>query len=286
MAEAPILFLIALMNFIPFEQYRESADFIRGSASVEPAFGIILGTGLGELVSETRIIRSFDYRDIPHFPLATAESHAGKLHVVEWEGKTGIIAQGRFHFYEGYSMQEVVFPVRVMKLLGVENLFISNISGGIHPDYRLADLVCIEDHINLQPSNPLIGPNLPQFGPRWPDMLHAYDPQWRESALEFAAGNGIRMHSGVYASVPGPNLETPAEYRYLSRIGADCVGMSTVPEVIAARHAGMRVLALSAISDICYGEIHPADIQQLLQAAADAQPKMTVVFRHLVKSLP
>jgi purine-nucleoside phosphorylase len=204
---------------------------------------------------------------------------------VEWEGKTGIIAQGRFHFYEGYTMQQVVYPVRVMKLLGVENLLISNISGGINPDYRLADLVCIEDHINLQPSNPLIGKNLPEFGPRWPDMLHAYDPEWRKSAITYASDKGIRMHSGVYASVPGPNLETPAEYRYLARIGADCVGMSTVPEVIAARHAAMRVFALSAISDICYGDIKPADIESLLKAASDAQPKMTAVFRHLVRSL-
>ena len=267
------------------EAYRESADFIKAGFSGQPDFGIILGTGLGDLVKETRIIRSFDYRDIPHFPLATAESHAGKLHAVEWQGKTGFIAQGRFHFYEGYSMQQVVYPVRVMKLLGVENLLISNISGGINPEYRLADLVCIEDHINLQPSNPLTGPNLPEFGHRWPDMLHAYDPQWRKSALDFAAENGIRMHSGVYASVPGPNLETPAEYRYLGRIGADCVGMSTVPEVIAARHAGMRVLAVSAISDICYGEIHPADIQKLLRAAAEAQPKITAVFRNLIENL-
>jgi purine-nucleoside phosphorylase len=273
------------MKFIPSENYQESGDYINSGFSRTPEFGIILGTGLGDLVSETRIIRSFDYREIPHFPLATAESHAGKLHLVEWEGRTGIIAQGRFHFYEGYSMQQVVYPVRVMKLLGVENLLISNISGGINADYQLADLVCIEDHINLQPSNPLIGPNLPEFGPRWPDMLHAYDPEWRKSAMVFASQNNIRMHSGVYASVPGPNLETPAEYRYLARIGADCVGMSTVPEVIAARHAGMRVLALSAISDICYGEIHPADIQKLLQAASEAQPKMTAVFRHLVRSL-
>ena len=273
------------MNFIPMEWYREAAGWFRERVSERIDFAIILGTGLGELVKDTRILNSFDYADIPHFPLATAESHAGKWHVVEWAGKTGLIAQGRFHFYEGYSMQQIAFPVRVMHLLGIRNLFISNISGGINSEYRLADLVCMEDHINLQPSNPLIGKNLPEFGPRWPDMLHAYDLEWRKSALTFASENGIRMHSAVYVSVPGPNLETPAEYRYLARIGADCVGMSTVPEVIAARHAGMRVFALSAISDICHGEIHPANIASLLQAASDAQPGMTAVFRHLVQNL-
>jgi purine-nucleoside phosphorylase len=272
------------MNFIPFEWYRESADWCRQWFSEKLDFGIILGTGLGNLVAETRVLHSFDYAAIPYFPLATAESHAGKWHVVEWEGKTGIVAQGRFHFYEGYSMQQVVYPVRVMKLLGIDKLLISNISGGINPDYQLADLVCIEDHVNLQPGNPLIGPNLPQFGPRWPDMLDAYDPEWRKLAMAFASQNDIRLHPGVYASVSGPNLETPAEYRYLSRIGADCVGMSTVPEVIAARHAGMRVFALSAISDICYGELHPANIENLLKAAAEAQPKMTAIFRHLVRN--
>jgi purine-nucleoside phosphorylase len=171
-----------------------------------------------------------------------------------------------------------------MKLLGVNHLFISNISGGINPSYQLADLVCIADHINLQPSNPLIGKNIPEFGPRWPDMLHAYDPAFRKEALDFAQSSGIRLHSGVYASVPGPALETPAEYRYLSTLGADCVGMSTVPEVIAARHAGMRVFALSAISDICYGDIKAADITSLLKAASDAQPGMTAVFRELVRN--
>lgn len=273
------------MKFIPIERYRETAAWLKDQISVQPSFGIVLGTGLGDLIKETRVLHSFDYAAIPHFPLATAESHAGKWHLVEWEGRFGIVAQGRFHYYEGYSMQQVVYPVRIMKMLGVENLFISNISGGINQDYRLADLVCLEDHLNLLPENPLTGPNLPEFGPRWPDMLHAYDPAWRNSALEFARANGIRMHSGVYASVPGPNLETPAEYRYLARIGADCVGMSTVPEVIAARHAGMRVFAVSAVSDICYGDIHPANVESLLRAASEAQPKMTAVFRHLIGNL-
>lgn len=272
------------MTDIPYLHYQQTAEWLRSRISVLPQFGIILGTGLGRLVEETTILHSFDYREIPHFPLATAETHAGKLHLVRWQGKTGLIAQGRFHYYEGYSMQQVAYPVRVMKLLGVNHLFISNISGGINPSYQLADLVCIADHINLQPSNPLIGKNIPEFGPRWPDMLHAYDPAFRKEALDFAQSSGIRLHSGVYASVPGPALETPAEYRYLATLGADCVGMSTVPEVIAARHAGMRVFALSAISDICYGDIKAADITSLLKAASDAQPGMTAVFRELVRN--
>lgn len=263
----------------------ETADWLLKSIPKQPDFAIILGTGLGELVKETNILRSFEYHEIPNFPIATAESHAGKLHLVEWQGKTGLIAQGRFHYYEGYNMQQVVYPVRIMKLLGINHLFISNISGGINPAYQLADLVCIEDHINLQPSNPLIGKNLPEFGPRWPDMLHAYDADWRREAIRFAESSGIRLHSGVYASVPGPALETPAEYRYLARIGADCVGMSTVPEVIAARHAGMRVFALSAISDVCHGEIKPASLEGLLKAAEEAQPAMTAIFRQLLQNM-
>jgi purine-nucleoside phosphorylase len=270
------------MSHISFETYLHSADWIQNRINGTPEFGIVLGTGLGDLIQETRILCTMDYREIPNFPIATAESHAGKLHFVEWKGKTGLIAQGRFHYYEGYSMQQVVFPVRVMKLLGINLLLLSNISGAINPAYQLADLVCIEDHINLQPSNPLIGRNLDQFGPRWPDMLHAYDPELRKKAMKFAEESGIRIHSGIYASVPGPNLETPAEYRYLSRIGADCVGMSTVPEVIAARHAGMKVFALSAISDLCYGSIKEASVENLLQAAAESQPKITSIFRRLI----
>jgi purine-nucleoside phosphorylase len=267
---------------IPIEHFQESVNWIRARCDLSPQTGIILGTGLGDLVHETKIICCFDYRDIPHFPIATAESHAGKLYVAEWKNKICVIAQGRFHYYEGYSMQQVVYPVRVMKMLGISNLLISNISGGINPEYQLADLVCIEDHIDLQSANPLTGPNLSEFGSRWPDMFQAYDPEMRIAALSFASENGIRMHSGVYVSVSGPNLETPAEYRFLARIGADCVGMSTVPEVIAARHMGLRTFAISAISDICYGEIKPANISSLLKAAAEAQPHMTAVFGHLI----
>ena len=270
---------------IPYQTYRETADWLKDRLPVPPETGIILGTGLGQLVEKTEIIKSFDYREIPHFPISTAESHAGKLHLVNWEDTTCLIAQGRFHYYEGYSMQEVAYPVRIMKLLGVKTLFISNISGGINPAYQLADLVCIADHINLQPSNPLIGKNIPEFGPRWPDMLHAYDPALRRKALLFAKENQIPMHEGIYASVPGPQLETPAEYRYLASTGADCVGMSTVPEVIAARHAGMQVFALSAISDLCYGTIKPASLEGLLNAAEEAQPRMTAVFAYLLRNL-
>jgi len=265
------------------KNFYETVQWLRERCPEVPEFGIILGTGLGNMVSETEVLVSFDYKDIPHFPIATAESHAGKLHFVRWQGKICVILQGRFHHYEGYTMQQVTYPVRILKLLGIHTLLISNISGALNPDLKLADLVAMEDHINLHYENPLTGPNLDEFGPRWPDMHGAYDPELLQTALEFARKEEIPMKRGIYVSVPGPNLETPAEYRYLARTGADCVGMSTVPEVIVARHMGLRVFAISAISDIAYGKIKPADIDSLLAAAAKAQPLMTAVFRHIVK---
>jgi len=262
---------------------QETVQWLLERCPETPQFGIILGTGLGNMVDETEILVSFDYTEIPHFPVATAESHAGKLHLVSWQGKICMVLQGRFHHYEGYSMQQVTYPVRVLKLLGVHTLLISNISGALNSDYQLADLVAIEDHINLHTENPLTGPNLKELGPRWPDMHDAYDPELLQKAMDFSFKEGIPMRRGIYVSVPGPNLETPAEYRYLARTGADCVGMSTVPEVIVARHMSLRVFAISAISDIAYGKIKPANIESLLSAAEKAQPQMTAVFRHLIR---
>jgi purine-nucleoside phosphorylase len=259
--------------------------WLRERMTEAPETAIILGTGLGELVHDTEIIQSWAYREIPHFPIATAESHAGKLHLARWQGKAIWLFQGRFHHYEGYDMQSVSYPVRVSGRMGVKNLLISNISGALNPAYQISDLVAIEDHINLQTQNPLTGPNHDELGPRWPDMLDAYDPELRKQALDFAAKEGIPLHSGVYVSVPGPNLETPAEYRFLARIGADCVGMSTVPEVIVARHMGLRVFAVSAISDLGYGQIQKTKLEELLHAAAVAQPRITAIFRHLVAGL-
>jgi purine-nucleoside phosphorylase len=231
-------------------QLNESAQFLRERFPVLPEIALILGTGLGDLVGETEILVTLPYTEIPHFPAATAETHAGKLHLAHWAGKTILIFQGRFHAYEGYSMVQVTWPVRVAGILGIHTLLMSNISGALNPNYQLSDLVAVEDHINLQTENPLTGPNLAALGPRWPDMVEAYDAGLLNLAVDFARSQDITLYKGVYASVPGPNLETPAEYRYLSRIGADCVGMSTVPEVLVARHMNLRVFVLSAISDL------------------------------------
>ena len=234
-------------------------------------------------MDEVEVECSVDYGDIPHFPVSTVETHRGKLIFGKLEGVPVVVMQGRFHYYEGYTMKQVTYPVRVMHLLGVKRLFISNIAGGINPKYELGDLVILEDHINLQPDNPLLGKNLDELGPRWPDMFQPYNRMLIDKAMAFGKGKGYRIFEGVYASVAGPNLETRAEYRYLSRIGADTVGMSTVPEVIVGNHMGMQVFAMSAISDLCYEpKLKPADIRELLTAAADAQPRMTALFKHLI----
>ncbi|TNE82055.1 MAG: purine-nucleoside phosphorylase [Bacteroidetes bacterium] len=271
------------METFTLAHFQESADFIRRHTQIQFKTAIILGTGLGNLVDQVEVDAVLDYSDIPHFPLSTVETHSGKLIAGYLDKVPVLVMQGRFHYYEGYSMKQVTYPVRVMKLLGIENLFISNIAGGINAQFELADLMILEDHINLQPDNPLLGKNINEIGPRWPDMFEPYKRSWIDEALAFGQAQGYRIREGVYASVAGPNLETRAEYRYLAGIGADAVGMSTVPEVIVANHMGMKVFAISAISDLCYEpKLKPADITELLQAAADAQPKMTAIFRHLL----
>jgi len=266
------------------DQFQDSLHYIQSRTSLKPQIGIILGTGLGKLVDQIEIHESIDYSDIPYFPISTVETHSGKLIFGHLEGKAVVAMQGRFHYYEGYSMQEVTYPVRIMKLLGIEKLLISNIAGGINPNYELADLMILDDHINLQPENPLVGKNLDELGPRWPDMFAPYDRKMIESALEFGKEQGFRIHEGVYVSVGGPNLETRAEYRYLATIGADAVGMSTVPEVIVARHMNIPVFAISVISDLCYEpKLKPADISELLESAAHAQPKLSAIFCQLIK---
>ena len=264
------------------ENLHETVAYIRQHTLMQPVYGIVLGTGLGQLVEEMEIEATLDYRDIPHYPIATAESHAGKLHFGRLAGTEVVVAQGRFHYYEGYTMQQVTYPVRVMKLLGMQKLLMSNISGGLNLGYELGDLIGVEDHINLHFENPLTGPNLNALGPRWPNMNQPYDPAMLDKAEAFCASAGYPFKRGVYVSLPGPNLETPAEYRYLRLIGADCVGMSTVPEVIVARHMAVPTFVLSIITDLAYGEIKPVSIEQLLAVAAEAQPKMTAVFKHLV----
>ena len=262
----------------------EASAFINSKTDdFKPQFGIILGTGLGGLINVVDIKHEINYEDIPHFPVSTVETHKGKLILGYIHSKPVVVMQGRFHFYEGYSMEQVAFPVRVMKLLGIEKMFVSNASGGINPNYEVADLMIIQDHISLLPGNPLIGANIDELGPRFPDMSEPYDFEMISQAQEIARVNGIKAHKGVYVSVPGPNLETRAEYRYLKIIGADNVGMSTVPEIIAARHMGIACFAISVITDACIPEtLKEAKIEEIIAAAAKAEPGMTKIISELI----
>jgi purine-nucleoside phosphorylase len=265
----------------------EAADFIKNQHPHSPEYGIILGTGLGALVGELEVEMSIDYEDIPHFPVSTVESHSGKLIFGRLSGRRVVVMQGRFHYYEGYSAAQITFPVRVMRLLGIRRLLISNASGGLHPDQEIGDIMIMTDHINLQPDNPLRGPNHTEFGDRFPDMSEPYDRKLIELALRIAGESGIKVHTGVYAAVQGPNLETPAEYRYIRIIGADAVGMSTVPECIVARHMGIPVFAISVITDLgVEGRIEEVTLQKVLAAAAKAEPNMTRIFKELIARMP
>ncbi|MEZ4771932.1 MAG: purine-nucleoside phosphorylase [Bacteroidia bacterium] len=264
----------------------EAFEYIKKQYKETPEVGIILGTGLGGLVSEIEIEKAIPYNFIPHFPISTVESHFGKLIFGKIGEKRVVAMQGRFHYYEGYTMQEITFPVRIMKLLGVHTLFISNAAGGMNKDYRNGDLMILDDHINLQTHNPLIGPNLSDFGPRFPDMSAPYDKELIARALDIANKKGYRVHTGVYVAVTGPNLETRAEYRFLHRIGADVVGMSTVPEVIVARHMSMRSFAISVVTDQCDPEnLRPVSLEEVIAVASEAEPRLTDILSQLIKSL-
>jgi len=268
------------------DQIRETTDYIKKQFSNTPQIGIILGTGLGALVKEIKIEHTISYQNIPNFPVSTVESHSGKLIFGELANKTVVCMQGRFHYYEGYNMQQITFPVRVMKYLGIEKLFISNASGGLRENQRVSDLMILNDHINLLPENPLRGKNHEEFGPRFPDMSDAYDQDLISKALDIAAKNNIKVHTGVYAAVPGPNLETPAEYKYLSIIGADAVGMSTIPENLVARQMGIPCFAISVITDLgIEGKIKKVTIEEVVQAASIAEPKMTLIMKELIAGI-
>ncbi len=265
------------------EEFFNAVNYIQTRYKGTPKFGIILGTGLGKLVDDIDIEHTIDYKDIPHFPISTVESHSGKLIFGKISEKPVVVMQGRFHYYEGYSAKQITFPVRVMKLLGIEKLFISNACGGVNPDHEVGELMIIEDHINLHPDNPLRGPNLDEFGPRFPDMSEPYDKKMIAQAKEIAKKNNIKIHTGVYASVTGPNLETPAEYRYVRILGADVVGMSTIPENLVARHMSIPVFAISVITDLGIdGRIEKITIEDVLAAASKAEPNMTKIFRELI----
>lgn len=265
----------------------EALAFLRTQTSATPTIGIILGTGLGGLVDHCDIECSIDYATIPHFPVSTVESHHGRLIFGTLGGKSVVIMQGRFHVYEGYTAQQITFPVRVMQHLGVRTLVVSNACGGMNPLYRRGDLMLIDDHINLLGVNPLIGANDERFGPRFPDMSEPYSTALQTLARERALALRINLHRGVYVAVAGPNLETRAEYRFLRAIGADVVGMSTVPEAIVARHMNMSVLGLSIITDECFPDhLEPVRLEDVLAAAAKAEPHLTALVADVIAHLP
>jgi purine-nucleoside phosphorylase len=264
----------------------EAVAYIRSQTDFTPEALIILGTGLGRLAKQIDVTVSIPYDQIPHFPVSTVESHAGRLLFGTLSGKKVVAMQGRFHYYEGYGMQQIVFPVRVLKALGADLMVVSNACGGMNPDFRRGDIMCITDHINLLGDNPLVGPNDNELGPRFPDMSEPYSQSLIELADQVALANAIRMHHGVYVAVSGPNLETRAEYRFLRQIGGDVVGMSTVPEVITAVHMGMKVLGISVITDECFPDaLKPVEMKEILEAADMAEPKMTTVIMGVLAKL-
>lgn len=267
-------------------QIKETADFLKTHYNTNARLGIILGTGLGGLVKEIDIQKTISYGDIPNFPVSTVEGHEGRLIFGNIRGTEIIAMQGRFHYYEGYDMQQVTFPVRVMKALGIDHLFVSNASGGLNPDFVVGDIMVITDHINMFGDNPLIGKNIDELGPRFPDMSEPYSKALSEKAFEIAAKHNIKLQKGVYVGTAGPTFETPAEYKYFRVIGGDTVGMSTVPEVIAARHAGITCFGISIITDSGVpGQIVEISHEEVQQVAAEAEPKMTKVIAELVASI-
>ena len=262
----------------------DSVKFIRQRiGDFTPEFGIILGTGLGKLVQEIEIEHQLMYANIPNFPVSTVEFHSGKLIFGTLNGRKVVAMQGRLHYYEGYDMQEITFPVRIMKVLGIQKLFVSNASGSLNPDIKKGDIGIIDDHINLLPDNPLRGANDSDFGPRFPDMSQPYDRKMQEQALEIAKTIDVKAYRVVYVSAPGPNLETRAEYRFMRLIGGDIVGMSTVPEVIVANHMGIPVFAISVITDEGFHvDLQPVSLDEIVQVAADVEPKMTAILKELI----
>lgn len=268
-----------------FDKLQEAVAYLRSKGIEAPEVGIVLGTGLSNLTREIEPIIELPYQDIPHFPVATVEFHLGKLIYGTLAGKKVLAMQGRFHYYEGYTMNQIVFPIRVMKLLGVAYVLLSNAAGSINASFNKGTLMLIDDHINLQPENPLRGPNINQLGSRFPDMSRPYDASLNACFREVAKANGIALNEGVYVSVPGPNLETRAEYRFMRTIGADAVGMSTVPEVIACNHMGLPCAAVSVLTDECDPDhLEPVDISEILAVAAKAELKLTALFKGCIAS--
>jgi purine-nucleoside phosphorylase len=265
------------------EMLRQAVAVVRSRYAAEVSTGIVLGTGLGGLAGRIEVDEVIDYADIPYMPEPTVETHRGRLVLGRLQGRRVAALQGRFHLYEGYTASQIAFPVRLLRALGAESLFVSFACGGMHPLWSAGDLVLLDDHINLQGTSPLVGLNNDELGPRFPDMSEPYDGELQQRALAAAAGRGIRLRHSVYAAVVGPQLETRAEYRMLRTLGADVVGMSTVPEVIAARHAGMRVLAVGIITDKCLPDaLRPVELAEILRIAAAAEPLLTTLFEAVI----
>ncbi len=268
-----------------FEQIEQAVTFIRQAWDHQPQVGIILGTGLGSLAEKIDIQAAIEYESIPNFPRSTALSHRGRLVCGLLEGKSVMAMEGRFHMYEGYSLQQVTLPVRVMKAMGADILMVSNACGGLNHYYRRGDIMLIDDHINLLGDNPLIGINDDRLGPRFPDMSQPYDAVLIEEAMRVARAQQLHVHKGVFVAVSGPNLETRAEYRFLRTIGADVVGMSTVPEVIVAVHSGMRSIGFSIVTDLCFPDsLEPADVNEIIKTANEAEPKLTRLVTGVLSS--
>lgn len=275
-------FYIKLME----NQLNETVNYLKNEGVDTPETGIVLGTGLGGLVSEINVIKEIEYDKIPHFPVSTVESHHGKLIYGTIGSKKVLVMQGRFHYYEGYNMKEITFPIRVMKLIGVQNLLISNAAGAVNLAYKKSSLMLITDHINMYPDNPLRGKNNDDFGPRFPDMSEPYSHQLNNKLRAIAKEKNIELHEGVYVPVPGPNLETKAEYRMISMLGGDAVGMSTVPEVIVANHMNLPCCAISVLTDECDPEnLAPVALSEILEAAAVAEPQLTTLYTELINRI-
>ena len=267
------------------QKIREATDYLSQQGVKDPVVGIILGTGLGKLVDEIKVLKKISYEHIPNFPVSTVEFHHGALIFGELSGKSLLVMWGRHHYYEGYTTQEIAFPVRVMKMLGIKYLLTTNACGAMNLNFKNGDLMLITDHINLVP-NPLIGPNLDELGPRFVDMSQPYSPYLNEKLVRIARDNGITLHRGVYVAVSGPSLETRAEYRFLRKIGADVVGMSTTPEVIVANHMGLPVSAISIVTDVCDPDnLEAIDIQQILDHAATGEKKLVALVPELVREI-
>ncbi|MCH2045420.1 MAG: purine-nucleoside phosphorylase [Saprospiraceae bacterium] len=271
-----------------FDKVQETVAFLHAyTQSFQPQAGIILGTGLGNLTDSIEITHEIPYSEIPHFPVSTVEGHAGRLVFGRLAGKNIVAMAGRFHYYEGYSMQQVTFPIRVLKYLGIQQLFISNAAGSVNAHMNVGDIVFIRDHINLQPENPLRGKNDERFGLRFPDLLNLYNKKLNNKALQLAKELGIPAHIGVYVATQGPNLETPAEYRFFNIIGGDVVGMSTVPEVLVAKHMQLPVWVASVVSNKCFPieEIAETTVEEVINAVAQTEPKLSKILTHLLESL-